>query len=185
MCYCGNAPPRGCTVCFSAYQPRQRSLSIFPRRILLCSSFPTGTIRRSDPVSAAVTIVEYADFECPACRESVAVLKQLRNLYPEQVRLVHRDFPLPAHPGGQPAAAAAHCAYEQGEFWAYHDALFSQLPMPVEYLQLANDLKLDTRSVSAPACRAAVRKRRYRKTFRTPGGWGSAVRRHFSSMVAT
>jgi protein-disulfide isomerase len=96
------------------------------------------------PVSAAVTIVEYADFECPACRESVAVLKQLRNLYPEQVRLVHRDFPLPAHPEGQPAAAAAHCAYEQGEFWAYHDALFSQAPMPVEYLQLAKDLRLDT-----------------------------------------
>jgi protein-disulfide isomerase len=96
------------------------------------------------PVSAAVTIVEYADFECPACRESVAVLKQLRNLYPDQVRLVHRDFPLPGHPGAHPAAAAARCAYEQGEFWAYHDALFLHAPMPIEYLQLANDLRLDT-----------------------------------------
>ena len=96
------------------------------------------------PVSAAVTIVEYADFECPACRESVAVLKQLRSLYPGQVRLVHRDFPLPAHPGAQPAAEAAQCAYEQGEFWAYHDALFSHAPMLVDHLQLAHDLRLDT-----------------------------------------
>ncbi len=97
------------------------------------------------PVSAAVTIVEYADFECPACRESVAVLKQLTNLYPGQVRLVHRDLPLPAHPGAQPAAEAAHCAYEQGEFWAYHDALFSHAP-PVDHLKLAKDLQLDTKA---------------------------------------
>jgi protein-disulfide isomerase len=96
------------------------------------------------PVSAAVTIVEYADFECPACRESVAVLKQLRALYPDQVRLVHRYFPLPAHPGAKPAAEAAYCAYEQGQFWAYHDALFSRAPMPVDYSQLARDLHLDT-----------------------------------------
>ncbi len=96
------------------------------------------------PVSAPVTIVEYADFECPVCRESVGVLKQLRTLYPGQVRLVHRDLPLPAHPGAQPAAEAAHCAYEQGQFWPYHDVLFSHAPMPVDYLQLANDLQLDT-----------------------------------------
>jgi protein-disulfide isomerase len=98
------------------------------------------------PANAPVTIVEYGDFECPICKESVAVLKQLRRLYPEQVRLVYRDFPLPAHPQARPAAEAAQCAHEQGQFWAYHDALFAHAPEVPDYLELAQRLHLNSRA---------------------------------------
>jgi protein-disulfide isomerase len=105
---------------------------------------PEGNDPSIGPLSAVVTIVEYADFECPACKENVAVLKELKRLYPGQVRLVHRDLPFPGHPGARPAAEAAHCAYEQGRFWEYHDVLFSRASMPVDYLQIAKHLQLDT-----------------------------------------
>jgi protein-disulfide isomerase len=98
------------------------------------------------PANAPVTIVEFGDFECPICKESVAVLKQLQTLYPEQVRLVYRDFPLPAHPQARPAAEAGQCAHEQGQFWAYHDALFAQAPEVPDYLELAQRLHLNSQA---------------------------------------
>jgi len=98
------------------------------------------------PANAPVTIVEFGDFECPICKESVAVLKQLRTLYPKQVRLVYRDFPLPAHPQARPAAEAAQCAHEQGQFWTYHDALFALAPDVPDYLELAQRLHLNSQA---------------------------------------
>jgi len=98
------------------------------------------------PTNAPVTIVEFGDFECPICKESVTVLKQLRTLYPKQVRLIYRDFPLPAHPQARPAAEAAQCAHEQGQFWAYHDALFAQAPDVPDYLELAQRLHLNSQA---------------------------------------
>jgi protein-disulfide isomerase len=97
------------------------------------------------PATALVTITEFSDFQCPVCKESVPILKQLQSLYPEQVRLVYRDFPLPSHPQARPAAEAAHCAYEQQQFWTYHDALFAQAPnlKPSDYLQLAQSVGLN------------------------------------------
>jgi protein-disulfide isomerase len=98
------------------------------------------------PSTALVTITEFADFECPVCKESVPILKQLRSMYPEQLRLVYRDLPLPSHPQARSAAEAAHCAFEQRQFWAYHDALFAQVPdlKPSDYLKLAQSLGLNT-----------------------------------------
>lgn len=48
--------------------------------------------------------------------------------FPGKVRLVYKDFPLNFHPGAEPAAAAARCAAEHGQFWAYHDLLFTAQP---------------------------------------------------------
>ena len=97
------------------------------------------------PGTAPVTIVEYGDFECPICKESVPILKQLRTLFPDQVRFVYRDFPLASHPHARPAAEAAQCAFEQGAFWPYHDALFAEAPelQAAEYLKLAQHLRLN------------------------------------------
>ena len=75
---------------------------------------------------APVTIIEFSDFECPYCRLSVPVLKELLSKYRGRVKLVYRDFPGPNHPQAQQAALAAQCAAEQGRFWDYHDALFAQ-----------------------------------------------------------
>ncbi len=97
------------------------------------------------PDSAPVTVVEFADFECPICKENLPALRQLRDLYGDRIRFVYRNFPLASHPQARPAAEAARCAHEQGKFWAYHDALFAQAPnlKPEEYASLAERVGLD------------------------------------------
>lgn len=112
---------------------------------------PVGDGPAWGPPAAPVTIVEYADFECPVCKESLPILQEVRSLYREQVRIVYRNFPLASHPQARPAAEAAHCAHEQGQFWAYHDALFAKAPdlQPSDYVQLAERLKLNAADFAA------------------------------------
>lgn len=123
---------------------------------------PIGDDPAWGPPSAPVTIVEFADFECPICKDSLPVTQQLRDFYKDQVRFVYRDFPLSAHPQARSAAEAAHCAHEQGKFWAYHDALFAQAPdlKPSDYMMLAERLSLNraefTACLAGPRPKAAV-----------------------------
>jgi len=78
------------------------------------------------PAAAPVTIVEFADFECPFCGGFYPTLKLIEKNYADKVRLVYRQFPLTnMHPNAQKAAEASLCANEQGRFWEYYDALFS------------------------------------------------------------
>jgi protein-disulfide isomerase len=77
------------------------------------------------PKDAPVTIVEFADFQCPYCKASEATVKQLQTKYGDKIRLVHMDYPLPFHSHAMDAAKAARCANEQGKFWPYREALFS------------------------------------------------------------
>ena len=97
------------------------------------------------PREAPVTIVEFSDFQCPFCRGVVPTLKQLAARYPDRVRLVFRDFPIPSlHPDAPLAHEAARCAGEQGQFWPYHDLLFERTNLNAAALkQYAADLKLD------------------------------------------
>ena len=120
-------------------------------------TIPVGDDPAWGSPAAPVTIVEFADFECPACKDSLPVLRQLRDLYKDQVRLVYRDFPLSSHPQARPASEAAHCAHEQGKFWAYHDALFAQAPdlKPSDYVTLADRLGLNQAEFTA--CLAGTR----------------------------
>ena len=88
-------------------------------------SLPVG---RRDHVrgraDAAVTLVEYADFECPECARVEPVLRQLLDRR-DDVRLVYRHFPLvDVHPGAYSAALAVEVAAEAGLFWELHDLLF-------------------------------------------------------------
>lgn len=84
-----------------------------------------GHVLGSD--SAPVTIVEYADFECPACAQFAVLtgpdIKQ-RLVATGRVRWIFRDFPLDGHRNAMPAHLAAACAGEQGQFWAMHDQIF-------------------------------------------------------------
>ncbi len=74
----------------------------------------------------AVTIVEFSDFECPFCKQVQSTLKQIvRELWPDDVRLVFKHLPLEGHRNSLPAARAAYCAAEQDRFWQFHDALFA------------------------------------------------------------
>jgi protein-disulfide isomerase len=78
-------------------------------------------------VSAPVTIVEYGDFGCPACRtwHNAGILEQVQAVYGDQVRFMWRDFPVITAQSPK-AAEAAQSAYDQGHFWQYHDLLFEQ-----------------------------------------------------------
>jgi protein-disulfide isomerase len=94
-----------------------------------------------------VTIVEFSDFECPYCGGLFPTLKQVEKNYPQQVRIVYRQFPLNnLHPHAQKAAEASLCANDQQKFWEFHDSMFSnqrELSVP-DLKQRAADLKLDT-----------------------------------------
>jgi len=74
-----------------------------------------------------VTIVEFADFECPYCQRVDPTLDRIRDEYGDRIRLVYRHHPLPFHRQAMPAAQVAHEAYVQGGdpmFWRLHDVLF-------------------------------------------------------------
>src|SRR5262245_37061173 len=73
--------------------------------------------------TAAVTIVEFSDFECPFCARMPDVLKQIMDEYPDQIRLVFKHSPLPIHPNAPLAHEAALAAAAQGRFWEMHDLL--------------------------------------------------------------
>ena len=79
--------------------------------------------------AAWVTIVEFTDFVCPYCGNAEPVMRQLLQAYPDDLKLVVRNFPLSSmHPYAQGAAVAAQCAYDQDpvKYWDYHDRLFAQ-----------------------------------------------------------
>lgn len=83
--------------------------------------------RQKGPAEAPIVIVEFSDFQCPACRYAVAPLKGLLELYPGKIRLVFKHFPLErAHKWARYAARAAECAGRQGKFWELHDALYEK-----------------------------------------------------------
>ncbi|MDF0675610.1 MAG: thioredoxin domain-containing protein [Nitrospira sp.] len=109
---------------------------------------------------APVTIVEFSDFECPYCKRSVAVLKELLAKYPGKLKLVYRDFPGPNHQQALSAAQAAQCAAEQSRFWVYHDALFTrQAPTTAwNFSSLAEDLGLHQSPFNA-----CMKENRYRE----------------------
>jgi len=75
---------------------------------------------------AAITIVEYSDFQCPYCQQFHETMKQVMETYAGNVRWVYRHFPLESiHPNARQAALGSECAAEQGKFWEYADATFS------------------------------------------------------------
>jgi protein-disulfide isomerase len=78
-------------------------------------------------VDAPVKIVEFADFECPACGDFAVVTEpdvRTRIIDPGLANLTYYDFPLSMHRNSVPASNAAACADEQGKFWPMHDRLF-------------------------------------------------------------
>ena len=76
------------------------------------------------PADAALSVVEYSDFQCPFCAEYAAMLKTLREKYGDQVRFVYRFYPLAKHEYATITAKAAYAASLQGKFWEMHDLLF-------------------------------------------------------------
>ncbi len=96
------------------------------------------------PPNAPITIVEWADFECPACQAATPVLNEFVKSN-KDVRLVFKNYPLDMHENAEAAARAAMAADKQGKFWEMHQALFtSQMPLTESTLEkIATDLGLD------------------------------------------
>lgn len=75
---------------------------------------------------AAVTLLEYGDYECPACAQAEPITRYLVDTLGSQIRFVFRHFPLmEVHPNAELAAEAAEAAAAQGKFWEMHHLLFS------------------------------------------------------------
>ena len=101
-----------------------------------------GFAARGEP-DAAVTIVEFSDFECPFCVRVQPTLERVMEQYAGRVRLVYRHFPLTSiHPQAWKAAEASLCAGEQDRFWEYHDVLFAE-----QHAMTVPDLKEKARRI--------------------------------------
>jgi protein-disulfide isomerase len=97
------------------------------------------------PANAPVTIVEFTDFQCPACAAMHPVLEEVLKSYGDKVRFVVRDFPLDRHENARKAAEAANAANAQGKFFEYIAILFKrQQALDVPSLKkYATELGLD------------------------------------------
>lgn len=84
---------------------------------------PVGDSPTRGPADALITIVEFSDYACPFCRRSQRVMKLLERVYPGQIRMVFKHYPLDPEEGTLPAEAAM-AAGDQGRFWAMHDRIF-------------------------------------------------------------
>jgi protein-disulfide isomerase len=96
--------------------------------------------------SPTVTIVEWADFECPHCAMAAPIFKQLVEKYPDQVQLVFKNYPLSAHEHSDAAARAAVAAFHQGKFWQLNQELFANQKSGLDdqtILRLAREAGLD------------------------------------------
>ena len=126
-----------------------------PQRIAVDSSGHPALGAKDAPV----TIVEFADFQCPFCNKTENTLKQLRAKYGDKIRLVHMDFPLAFHSHALDAAKAARCANEQGKFWQFRDALFADQSKlaPADLKATAKTLGLNTSQFDACFDKAQIR----------------------------
>lgn len=108
------------------FQPVPRPL-VAPTVATTANPAPMEAAPTLGPDDAPVTIVEYADFGCPACWQwhQSGVLQQLRAKYADQIRFVWRDFPVITLLSPK-AAEAGQCAHEQGRFWEFHDLVYAR-----------------------------------------------------------
>jgi protein-disulfide isomerase len=95
----------------------------------IVSSIPLDSLPARGSASAPVTVIEYGDFQCPACgyfstQLEAAIVKDYIDT--GKVRFVFHDFPLSQHRNAVPAAEAARSAGEQGKYWEMHDVLYSR-----------------------------------------------------------
>jgi protein-disulfide isomerase len=85
----------------------------------------SGRDHTQGPATAAVTLIQYGDYECPYTRLSTTIVRAIQQQLGEQLRFVFRNFPLTEiHTHALHAALAAEAAAAQGKFWQMHDYIF-------------------------------------------------------------
>ena len=105
---------------------------------------------------APLNIIEFIDFQCPACAKGAQYLKEEMERYPQLIRLELKHFPLQMHKHGYLSAQYAECATEQRKFWEMHDLLLARQnnwkrlddPRPA-YSQMATEARIDGEELKA------------------------------------
>ncbi len=116
------------------------------------------------PATARITLVEFSDFQCPFCVKAVGQLEAVMKAYPNDVRLIYKQFPLDNHSQAQLAAQASLAAHAQGKFWPLHDRMYSKSREinRAKILAWAQEFGLDmpkfTALMDAPATVASVQR---------------------------
>jgi protein-disulfide isomerase len=111
-----------------------------------------GGGRVRGPADAAVTLVEYGDYQCPTCKAYHPITMELLSRYGGKLKFEYHHYPLISiHPNAMPAALAAEAAADQGKFWEMHDLLFEYQEewsgnpnAEAQFLQYALRLGLDS-----------------------------------------
>ncbi|MGF1601887.1 MAG: DsbA family protein [Thermosynechococcaceae cyanobacterium] len=133
-----------------SYEVKQRQARQQEQQVAL-QQIPPETLVGASPVQGAANktlLIEFSDFECPFCADAAQDVRQFVEQHPKQVTFVYKHFPLTRiHDQAQSAAQAAWAAQQQGQFWAYHDALFAKQDQLGEsrYVEIAQQLRLDVK----------------------------------------
>ncbi|MBX3186487.1 MAG: thioredoxin domain-containing protein [Labilithrix sp.] len=112
---------------------------------------------------APVTIIEFSEFQCPYCKRVGDTIKKIKETYPDKVRIVWKNEPLPFHPRAEPAAELAleaRAAKGDKGFWDAHDKLFESQPKleDADLEKIGADLGLDAAKV-----KAAIKEKKHKK----------------------
>jgi protein-disulfide isomerase len=116
--------------------------------------------------NARVTLVEFADYECPHCKRFQPVLRQILDEFRKDIRIYFKHYPLPQHTNARLAAEAAVAAQKQGKFWPYQDKLWENQDSlsPADMEKFAKEIGLDLTKFRAdledPKVKARVQKDR-------------------------
>lgn len=96
------------------------------------------------PANATVTVIEFSDFQCPVCQRAFPEIEQARNDY--EFKFIYAQFPLlEIHPRALQVAEASECAADQGKFWEFHDAVFTNLQLAdSDLINYASAIGLDS-----------------------------------------
>jgi protein-disulfide isomerase len=110
--------------------------------------------------SAKVTIVEWADFQCPFCVRVNPTLEQIMKEYGDKVRIAFKHLPLSMHAKARAAHTASEAAHRQGKFWEMHDRIFAKPRdlSPETYLRYAKEMGLDIDQYNSDLASSSVRK---------------------------
>jgi protein-disulfide isomerase len=153
-----------------AYQQKQREQQQQAQKAILqqMKANPKSVIGDSPTTGASeqkIVLVEFSDFQCPYCSKAHETIKQFITTHKDKVTLVYKHLPLTQiHPEAMPAAKAAWAAGQQGKFWEFHDALFTQQKQLGEplYVATAKSLNLDLKRFdqdrNSDAANAAIQK---------------------------
>jgi protein-disulfide isomerase len=116
--------------------------------------------------NAKVSLVEFADYECPHCKRLQTVLKQVMDEFRGDVKLYFKHYPLPQHTNARAAAEAAVAAQKQGKFWQFEEKLWANQDnlTPAELEKFAKELGLDMakfrQDLESPVTKTRVEKDR-------------------------